>query len=167
MARVGCAMGVDPPVSRQVVRFEGRLHVRLTSSITMSDLFSAEGSGHTSSGPPALLAYDATRQNDVPGWDGESRFVAPVDGTYVFTLTFISDSPPDAGDSHMLLFIDGREAGRVTRGPGSSGRASGLSTTVRLAAGQTIQTYADSDSGKNRHFTEFCLTGMLFSKRRE
>jgi len=131
--------------------------------------FSAGDIRHASLGNDALLAYDATALNEGGAWIGRSSFIAPVTGIYYFFVSGVKDSFEYGGtqdDVYIVLKRNGSAIDSAWSGEGDGRRGTlELSTAALLYAGDRIETFAASDSGRQRHLAKFEVSGFLVNTR--
>lgn len=133
----------------------------------MPTVFSAQGNGHTSDGNPDLMHYQKTNVNlPANSWNG-STFTVPTAGVYFFCITFVKDAFYEGGtqeDVYVTLRRNNQDIGRAWSGQGAGQRGTGaFNAALQLNAGDSVQTWADSDGGYKRHIAEYQFSGFLIS----
>jgi hypothetical protein len=129
--------------------------------------FSVTGGGHISQGGATLLGYQATHTNLGGGWvNGGGTFIAPCTGLYSFTVSFVKDPYYYDGtydDVFIYVAHNGTYKGYAWSGEDSVLNRNTGTYTVALFmnAGDYLQTFAESDSGRKRHISQFNLTGFM------
>lgn len=129
--------------------------------------FSATGGGHVSQGGAILLGYQTTYTNLGGGWvNGGGTFIAPCTGLYSFTVSFVKDPyyyGGTADDVFVYVAHNGIYKGYAWSGEDSvQNRNTGVYTVALfMTAGDYVQTYADSDSGRMRYLAQFNFTGYM------
>ncbi len=129
--------------------------------------FSVTGAGHVSQGGDILLGYQATYTNLGGGWvNGGGTFIAPCTGLYSFTVSFVKDSYYYGGTSDdVFVYVahNGIYKGYAWSGEDSVQNRNTGAYTVALfmTAGDYVQTYVSSDSGRMRHVSQFNFTGYM------
>lgn len=126
--------------------------------------FSAEGKGHDSAGPPALMAYQTTHANAGGGWDGESEFIAPEGGFYFFTISCVRDASTGASNNDVRIYLrkNGADVGFAWCGSGSGTRSTGAYNVVlSLAQNDRVETFSQADADQRRLFYIYQFSGFL------
>jgi hypothetical protein len=129
--------------------------------------FSVTGASHVSQGGAILLGYQTTYTNLGGGWvNGGGTFIAPCTGLYSFTVSFVKDSYYYGGlpdDVYVYVAHNGVYKGSAWSGEDSVQNRNTGAYTVALfmSAGDYIQTYVESDSGRMRHLFQFNFTGYM------
>ncbi len=140
--------------------------------------FSATGA-HRSSGGRELLSYGPpitnVRPNIWSGFVGNSTFVAPCDGLYYFSITFVKDPfigrPYGTTDDVFVYITQKRGAGPFVdkgyawAGEGAGRRGGAYNVVLELLAGDWVQTWAHSDGipPKYRHLMKHDFGGFLIA----
>ncbi|MCK6470930.1 MAG: hypothetical protein L6R28_04210 [Planctomycetes bacterium] len=126
--------------------------------------FSAEGLRHLSEGDPAILKYNRPVTDTADCLHDQTTFRVPVDGVYVFMLSFVKDAHYHDGtkdDVRMRLRLNGKDLGSAWAGETEGDRSTGIyAVALSLKVGDELQTYAESDGGRKRHIFEPCWTGF-------
>ncbi len=159
---------------RDFVDFEVKPAAKLTCSGAKIG-FGATGSittrsHHVSAGNEVLLHYP---DEHTSGLLGQALFVAPCDGLYFFSISFIKDAyyySATTDDVYVVIRQNGVYKGRAWSGEGAGYRGTGAySVVLELTAGDWIQTFAHSDGwpwptgGKTRHLMEHNFSGFLIA----
>ena len=131
--------------------------------------FSVSGANHTSVGNKDLMHYTKTHATKGGGWDGSATFVAPEAGLYFFAVTGVNDpfySGGTSDDVYIELWRNSAQIGYAFAGQQEGNERATLAYTVVLSlnAGDKVQTFADSDGGKQRHIIKYEFTGFLLAK---
>jgi hypothetical protein len=137
--------------------------------------FSVRGED-TSFADANLIDYSSVTTNEGGGYIGHGIFLAPSEGLYFFTMSFVRDegytkcngSTPTSDDVYMLLYVGNAEIGRAWAGESDqhsnpvgtwSDRSTGTySVVVHLNRGDEVTTYAYSDGTPGN---EFCRHLMM------
>jgi C1q-related factor len=133
--------------------------------------FSVSGTGHHTGGQDVVLDYSEIITNEpTPGpWTVPNTFVAPCDGLYYFTVSFVKDAYYYGGTEDdvqvylKIMFPNGsiKNLSEAWSGEGAGRRGTGAySVTIRLNRGSLVQTYVHSDGGLTRHLARFHFTGF-------
>ena len=126
--------------------------------------FMVHGVNHISSGSRKLMTYATIGLNESWGWTaGLNAFVAPVPGIYQFDVSFMGGaSGGSSGEVFVLITKNGTSIARARNGAATGQRnAASVSVNVRLKAGDTIKTMADSVAGTTRNVVEYNFEGHL------
>jgi len=125
---------------------------------------SASGKNHVSSGSLSFLEFDTTYTN-ISTIFFRSIFIAPRDGLYLFTISFVKDSYFNNGtteDVSIKLFHNSNYIGQALSGSGSGSTGTGTYTViVNLNFADSVIALVDSKDGKNRHLLEYNLSALL------
>ncbi len=126
--------------------------------------FSARCTEHVSNASNALITYDRTLlESDF--WDG-TRFTAPRDGVYFFSISFVKDAYYHDGtedDVYVHLCKNNEFVGFAWSGQGTGKRGTGaLSLTLHLKQNDVITPKTDDDESVSdkRHISEAYITGF-------
>jgi hypothetical protein len=132
--------------------------------------FTVLGAAHVSSGGPAQMNYISTPlSNYGGGWDANHEaFIAPVAGTYFFTVSFVKD-PFNPDDVYVDLFKNGVQvpgyawAGETVDIDGTDydRTSASFSWVLSLQSGDVVDTRADSDAGIGRLIVDYGFSGFL------
>jgi uncharacterized protein (DUF736 family) len=128
-------------------------------------VFSAEGRDHSSDGNPDLIIYQTTHENVGGGWNNSSTFNAPFPGVYFFAISCVRNAVNTGGtedDIRIALLKNGAEVGFAWCGAESGKRNAGAyNVAIRLARNDRIETFAQSDGGRQRVFGAYQFSGFL------
>ena len=126
--------------------------------------FTVNGNSHVSSGPDQLLNYTDVAANEGSAWDG-SVFTAPVSGVYHFAISFVRDALRKRGTREnvsILLKHNNQLIGRATSPEGDGWAGAGAyAASLKLAKGDTISTFINSEKGLKRHVPYYTFCGHL------
>ena len=126
--------------------------------------FTGRCTEHVSSSSKALITYNRTLLES-EYWDG-TRFTAPKDGVYFFSISFVKDAYYHDGhedDVYVHLYKNSESMGYAWSGQGTGKRGTGaLSLTLYLQQNDVITTKSDDDSSitDKRHISEAYITGF-------
>lgn len=84
--------------------------------------FAAAGGPHVTPGPPADITYGTTISNIGGAWNG-TKFTAPVEGTYFFSVEFVNDDYYAGGtqkDVYVRLKVEPAPRARARSRRGSA-----------------------------------------------
>lgn len=123
---------------------------------------------HRSSGTGfTKVVYGQVVTNEGGAWDrGSSRFVAPTDGVYFFSVSFVRDAAGGYAadeDVYLWILINGGSPHRAYAwaGQGSGPRnETSHSEVQRLREGDIVETFVSSDAGAPRQLQHCVFTGF-------